>query len=147
MQSQLLCRTLSDLPPMPCQLSECCLVFPKWTFKKQNVMWQSFQQSWFTQLAWLHYDKMNNLAHCHTCITAFKQNKIRASSADPDLREVFQCLKLSRKLPRSTIGQQRLNHLMVVHVYFKLYTCCKWNLIHVASDFVKDSRTHRNTSK
>ena len=71
MQSQLLCRTLSDLPPMPCQLSECCLVFPKWAFKKQNVMWQSFQQSWFTQWAWLHYDEMNNLAHCRTCITAF----------------------------------------------------------------------------
>ena len=58
-----------DLPPARHQPSRC-FVFPKRTFGKKNVVWRSFQQSWFNQWTWLHYDEANDVTYCHTCVTS-----------------------------------------------------------------------------
>ena len=71
-----------EVPPTPHQPSTG-FAFPKRAFGKKNVVWRSFQRTWFTQWAWLHYDKANDLAYCHICVTAFKQKKMRSFNADP----------------------------------------------------------------
>ena len=49
----------------------------------RSVVLRLFQQSWFTQWPFLHYDESNDLAYCHTCVMGFKQKKMRAAKADP----------------------------------------------------------------
>ena len=50
-----------------------------------------FQQSWFTQWPFLHYDESNDLAYCHTCVMGFKQKKMRAAKADPAFVSALLC--------------------------------------------------------
>lgn len=63
-------RVIPDLPPAPHQPSES-FVYPKRTFRKKNVVWRSFQQAWFKQWTWLHYDEASDLAYCHICVSGF----------------------------------------------------------------------------
>ena len=48
-----------------------------------------FQPSWFKQWLFLYYDEANDVAYCHSCITGFKQGKMRASNADPAFVSVY----------------------------------------------------------
>ena len=84
---QLLALCCADLPPTPHQPSGHR--FPKRAFGKKTVVWRSFQQSWFNQWTWLHYDEANDLAYCHTCVSGFKQQKMKASNADPVIVSSF----------------------------------------------------------
>ena len=71
---------ISDSPHQP----GAGTIFPKRSFGKKSVVFRSFQSSWFQQWPFLHYDETNDLAYCHTCVTAFKEKKMKASSkADP----------------------------------------------------------------
>ena len=45
-------------PPTPHQLT----VSQSELSEKKTVVWRSFQQSWFNQWTWLHYDEANDLA-------------------------------------------------------------------------------------
>ncbi len=57
--------------------------FPKRSFGQKAPVLRSFQQSWFSQWPFLHYDETQDLVFCHTCLLGFKKNKMRASKADP----------------------------------------------------------------
>ncbi len=73
---------LPDLPPVPHHPVES-FVFPKRPFGRKSVVWRSCQGAWFKQWPFLHYDEVNDVGYCHICITAFKEKKMRSSSADP----------------------------------------------------------------
>jgi len=58
------------------------LVFPKRAFGKTKVVYRSFQPSWFKQWPFLHYDESNDVVYCHTCITGFKEKKMKSPNAN-----------------------------------------------------------------
>ena len=68
-----------DILTVPHQPSSC-FAFPKRPFGKQN---RSFQRSWFIQWKFLHYDEANDTVFCHTCVSAFKEGKMKSSCAEP----------------------------------------------------------------
>ena len=53
--------------------------FPKREFGKRRSVKRVFQSRWFGKWQWLHYDYSRNLVFCHTCVTAFKTEKLRLS--------------------------------------------------------------------
>ena len=73
-------EAIPDLPAVPHQPSG--FVFPKRPFGKVRVIFRSFQGSWFKEWPFLHYDEAKDAAFCHTCATALKVKKIRASNAE-----------------------------------------------------------------
>ena len=75
-------QAIPDLPLTPHQPS-ASFVYPKRAFGKKNIVWRSFQQAWFKQWTWLHYDEANDLAYCHICVSALKQKKMKESNAEP----------------------------------------------------------------
>ena len=81
---------LPEIPDRPHQPGQG-FKFPKRSFGKKNVILRSFQQSWFTQWPFLHYDESNDLAYCHTCVMGFKQKKMRAAKADPAFVSALLC--------------------------------------------------------
>ena len=62
-----------DIPALPHQPS-VHFAFPKRSFDKQSC---SFQRSWFTQWKFLHYNEANDTVFCHTCVSAFKEGKMK----------------------------------------------------------------------
>lgn len=85
-----------DLPPASHQPFRCHLIFPKRGFR-EKMSYSNHSSSigllsepgctMMRQIIW----PTATLVSC----TAFRQNKTRASNADPFIREIFQCLKLS----------------------------------------------------
>ena len=71
---------IPDLPAVPHQPSG--FLFLKRPFGKTKVVYRSFQGSWFKEWPFLHYDEAKDAAYCHTCATAVKEKKVRASSAE-----------------------------------------------------------------
>ena len=63
--------------------------FPKRSFGKKTVVARCFQPTWFQQWPFLHYDETNDLVYCHTCVTSYKQKKMRTSKADPAFVSAF----------------------------------------------------------
>ena len=47
---------------------------------EKRLVWQSFQQSWFNQWTWLHYDEANDLAYCHICVSVYLNNLLSLMS-------------------------------------------------------------------
>ena len=76
---------LSNLPEIPDRPHQPGpeFKFPKRSFGRKNVVFRSFQLSWFRHWAFLHYDETNDLAYCHICVMGFKQKKMRVVKADP----------------------------------------------------------------
>ena len=62
--------------------------FPKHYFAGEVVFW-SFQSSWFQQWPFLHYNETNDLAYCHTCVMGFKEKKVKTFKADPAFGSEF----------------------------------------------------------
>ena len=85
------CSRCSDpLPELSCSPHQPSdFTFPKRSFGKPAIVWRSFQPSWFKQWPFLHYDEANDVAYCHTCVTGFKQGKMRVSNADPAFVSVY----------------------------------------------------------
>ena len=71
-----------NLPPAPHQPPASC-IFPKRSFGRKNIVLRSFQQTWFRQWAWLHYDEANDVAYCHVCVSALNQKKMKVSNVEP----------------------------------------------------------------
>ena len=72
------CPTIGDKPNQP----RTGVTFPKVAFGKSSVVLRSFQPSWFDQWKWLHWNQATECAYCYVCISAFKQGKLRSSSAE-----------------------------------------------------------------
>ena len=71
---------LPNIPSAPHQPTN--FEFPKRAFGKTKVVYRSFQPTWFKQWPFLHYDETNDVVYCHTCITGFKEKKMRSPHAD-----------------------------------------------------------------
>ena len=155
---------ISSLPHQPTAFS-----FLKRSFGKKNVSLRSFQASWFRQWPFLHYDEARDVVHCHTCVMGFKEKKVKASNADPAfvssaqrvlLSQVSRLLQLLIIMPatnatsersfsalrrvknylRTTMLQQRLNNLLVLHVHKECTD--HLDLRSTATEFIGDSE-HR----
>ena len=55
----------------------------KQTFSTNRVTKHLFRMSWFQKWKWLRYDESNDLAFCHTCMTANSEAKLRCQSLEP----------------------------------------------------------------
>ena len=75
---QLLLPEIKDSPHQP----PATFKFPQREFGKQTIVKRSFQHSWFQKYPWLHYDEKNDSAYCFNCVNAYKQKKLKVSSAD-----------------------------------------------------------------
>ena len=93
--------------------------FPTRSYGLRN---RSCQHSWFTEFSFLHYDIELDAVFCHTCQKAIREKKILETYL------------------RTTMTQERLNNLMLLHVHQELLD--KIDLLEVAEEFVSDSK-HR----
>ena len=53
--------------------------FPKHKFGNTVITERSFQSRWCDTYKWLHYDKVNDAAFCHLCMSAEKERKFLSS--------------------------------------------------------------------
>ena len=53
--------------------------FPKCKFGNTVITERSFQSRWCDTYKWLHYDKVNDAAFCHLCMSAEKERKFLSS--------------------------------------------------------------------
>ena len=51
--------------------------FPKRDYCKKTVVKRAFQQQWFHNWPWIHYDEVKDVAFCHTCVTAVRSKKLK----------------------------------------------------------------------
>ena len=72
---------LPEIPLVPHQPKS--LTFPKGAFGKTKVVYRSFQPMWLKQWPFLHYDETKDVVYCHTCITGFKEGKMKSPHVDP----------------------------------------------------------------
>lgn len=72
---------LPELPSSPHQPSN--FTFPKRCFGNKIVVQRSCQRSWFERWPFLHYDEGKDVVFCHTCVTGFRQGKMKSSKAEP----------------------------------------------------------------
>ena len=56
--------------------------FPKRAFGKTQIVYHSFQGSWFCFWSWLHYDETEGTALCFLCSKAVREEKMMAGNAD-----------------------------------------------------------------
>lgn len=70
---------LTDKPHQPVNFK-----FPKRSFGQKNAVLRSFQPAWFRQWAFLHYDEAKDVTFCHTCVMAFKLNRMRVNRGNAD---------------------------------------------------------------
>ena len=61
--------------PLPMHQPSGC-AFPKQLSGKAKVVYRSFQEYWFKEWLFLHYDETKDVPFCHTCTTAVKKKKI-----------------------------------------------------------------------
>jgi hypothetical protein len=69
-----------EIPALPHQPAE--FKFPQRAFGVKSVTFRAFQAKWFKQWPFLHYSESEDLVYCHTCISGFKQGKMKAGSAE-----------------------------------------------------------------
>ena len=55
-------------------------LFPKREYGKKTIVKRAFQQQWFYNWPWIHYDEANDVAFCHTCVTAVRAKKLKNAS-------------------------------------------------------------------
>ena len=71
------CPTIGSSPYQPRNIT-----FPKVSFGKSKVVLRAFNVCWFDKWEWLHWDEASERAFCFTCVSAFKQKKLRSGAAD-----------------------------------------------------------------
>ena len=106
--------------------------FPKRSFGKKKPVYRSFQSAWFVQWPFLHYDQSKDPVYCHTCALAFKQKSQVAlidqvsklmqiilvmPATNASSERSFSALRRVKSYLRSTMLQERLNYLMLLHVH------------------------------
>ena len=75
--------SLPDVGEKPNQPSR--FPFPKREFGKKTIVKRAFQQQWFHHWPWIHYDEVNDVAFCHTCVTAVRSKKLKNVSNNGNL--------------------------------------------------------------
>ena len=70
-------RPIAETPHQPLSF-----LFPKRPFGKKNVVYRSFQPSWFASWTWLHYDETTDAVLCHLCTKAVCEKKMKPGNAD-----------------------------------------------------------------
>lgn len=98
----------ANVPPKPHQ--PLIFSFPKRAFGKSKVVNRSFQPSWFGLWPFLHYDEANDSVFCHTCLMAFKLERITSSCADP----AFVSYSYSNLIIRKVFGYFKYNLMIRV---------------------------------
>ena len=68
-----------DIPECPHE-RDTGYKFPKCSLGKKTVVNRSFQHSWFLKGLFLHYNELNDIVYCHTCLCMFKEKKARSST-------------------------------------------------------------------
>ena len=58
--------------------------FPKRTFGKSKPVLCSARSQWFGIWPFLHYDEGQDIVFCHTCVTAFKLDRMKSSNNAAD---------------------------------------------------------------
>jgi len=109
--------------------------FPKCSFGKTKIVERSFQPSWFDKWPFLHYDKVSDRVYCQTCTKAFLILIMPASNATSE--RSFSALRRVKSYLRSTMGQQTLNNLMVLHVHKDMTDAI--DLQKISTEFIGDS--------
>ena len=56
--------------------------FPKLSFGKAKPVLRAFNGSWFDKWGWLHWDESSERVFCFTCVSAFKEKKLKCGTAD-----------------------------------------------------------------
>ncbi len=51
------------------------IYFPGRSFGKTKIVHRSFQNSWYNQWKWLHYDENGDKAYCFVCLKAVQKGK------------------------------------------------------------------------
>lgn len=77
-------RKLTDIPDVgdaPHQPKN--FKFPRRSFGKANVSTRPFQENWFSDHRWIHYDESNDKAFCYVCIKAYKNGCISNNNLEP----------------------------------------------------------------
>ena len=70
--------SLPSLPDKPHHPKE--FAFPKRTFGKSKPVLCSAKSQWFDSWPFLHYDEGQDVVFCHTCVTAFKLDRMKTSN-------------------------------------------------------------------
>ncbi len=93
---------------------------------------QSIESAWFVQWPFLHYDQSKDPVYCHTCALAFKKKSQVAiidqvsklmqiilvmPATNASSERSFSALRRVKSYLRSTMLQERLNYLMLLHVH------------------------------
>ena len=73
---------IGDRPNQPKQFR-----FPDRKFGSSKVASRKFMKDWFDKFPWLHYDKLNDCAFCHTCNAAY--NKGHMSTVTDTIEPTF----------------------------------------------------------
>ena len=68
---------LPEIPPEPHQ--PLSYKFPKRAYGQKKVVYCSFQSQWFSTWNFLHYNEAEDAVYCHTCVEAFRLNRIKTS--------------------------------------------------------------------
>ena len=67
------------IPDLPSKLHQPqWYSFPQRTFSRKKPLHRSFQQSWFQEWEWLHYEEAANVVRCFTCCRAVKSGVVKA---------------------------------------------------------------------
>ena len=59
--------------------------FQKHDYGKITIVKHTFQQQWFHDWPWIHYDEVKDVAFCHTCVTAVRSKKLKNVPSSGDL--------------------------------------------------------------
>ena len=73
---------IGDVPNQPKHFR-----FPDRKFGSSKIVTRRFVKDWFDKYPWIHYDEANDLAFCHTCITAYKKGHM--TTADDTTKSAF----------------------------------------------------------
>ena len=60
-------------------------LFLKRKYGKKTIVKHAFQQQWFHNWPWIHYDEAKDVAFCHTCVTAVRSKKLKNVLNNGDL--------------------------------------------------------------
>ena len=72
------CSSSFSLPNLPDLLNQPTdYNFPRREFGKSKITFRSFQEQWFKQWKWLHYDNVRDVAYCHYCVSAINSGKMQ----------------------------------------------------------------------
>ena len=104
---------------------------------------RSFQHEWFSKFPWLHYNEEEDKAYCFYCVKTVKKELSTKifSKSDAESEGVFSGLKRIKTYLRNSMGQARLNHVMIMNIHKE--EAEKMSLAQVANEFAAKNDRRR----